>query len=56
MPDATPMRIPLALALDEGLAVLFRKLQAEPAPPALVALADRLETASNIASEGRVIR
>ena len=45
MPAATPIRLPLALALDEGLAVLFRKLQAEPAPLFLLDLVDRLEAA-----------
>jgi hypothetical protein len=43
MPDATPARLPLAQVLEEGLSVLFRTLQAEPAPAALVSLADRLE-------------
>jgi len=45
MPDATPTRLPRAMALDESLAVLFRRLQAEPPPRALVDLADRLEAA-----------
>jgi hypothetical protein len=59
MPDAMPTRLPLAAALDEGLAILFRRLQAEPAPRALVALADRLEAAHppiQVAWEGRAIR
>jgi hypothetical protein len=59
MPDATPARLPLSQALDEGLAVLFRQLQAEPAPLALVSLADQLEAAwlrgSQVAGEGRSI-
>jgi hypothetical protein len=59
MPDAAPARLPLAQAIDEGLAVLFSRLQAEPAPAALVSLADRLEAAwlegSQIAAEGRSI-
>ena len=58
MPDATPTRLPLATALDETLAILFRRLLAEPAPHALVALADRLEAAypqARAASEGRFI-
>ena len=59
MPDAAPARLPLTRALDEGLAALFGRLQAEPAPAALVSLADRLEAAwlrrSQIAEEARAI-
>jgi hypothetical protein len=46
MPDATPARLPLIHALDEGLAVMFRSLQSEPTPASLIRLADRLEDAS----------
>jgi hypothetical protein len=59
MPEAAPARLPLAQALDEGLAMLFARLQAEPAPAALVRLADRLEAewlrGSTVAAEGRSI-
>ncbi len=59
MPDAAPARLPLIQALDEGLAMLFGRFQAEPAPTALVSLADRLEAAwlrrSQIADEARAI-
>lgn len=58
MPDATPIRLPLCLALDEGLAILFRRLQAEPSPAALVDLVDRLEAAHAgdcVAAEDRAI-
>ncbi|MGZ3274092.1 MAG: hypothetical protein ACXU82_16685 [Caulobacteraceae bacterium] len=58
MPDATPARLPLEQALDEGLAALFRQLQAEPTPAALIHLADRLEAAcigSRLAGEARAI-
>lgn len=58
MPDATPARLPLTQALDEGLAALFRSLQSEPAPAALVKLADQLEDAwrrTRVAGESRVI-
>jgi hypothetical protein len=58
MPYSTPTGLPLAQALDEGLAILFRKLQAEPAPHALVALADALEAAypaAHVASEARTL-
>jgi hypothetical protein len=57
MPYATPTRLPLDTAIDEGLAILFRKLQAEPAPHALVALVDRLEAAypAALAPEERAI-
>ena len=59
MPYSTPIRLPLTRAIDEGLAILFRRLQAEPAPRALVDLADQLEAAypaMQAPSEGRVIR
>ena len=58
MPYSTPTGLPLAQALDEGLAILFRKLQAEPVPKELVKLADSLEAASRAmqAGEGRSIR
>ena len=46
MPDATPARLPLDQALDEGLAPMFRRLQAEPVPTSLIRLADRLNAAS----------
>ena len=58
MPYSTPTGLPLAQALDESLAVLFRKLQAEPAPLTLVDLADQLEAAyreTRIAAEERSI-
>jgi len=58
MPYATPTRLPLDKALDEGLAILFRKLQAEAAPHALIALADQLEAAypaTHVASESRTL-
>jgi hypothetical protein len=58
MPDATPARLPLSQALDEGLAVMFRSLQSEPAPISLISLADRLEDAwrhAQIAGEARAI-
>ena len=58
MPAATPARQSPAQALEEGLAALFRRLQAEPAPAALVALADQLETAwlqTQVAAEARAI-
>ncbi len=58
MPDAAPARLPLIHALDEGLAMLFGRFQAEPAPAALVSLADRLEAAwlrSRVADEARAI-
>lgn len=57
MPDATPTKLPLAMALDEALAVLFRRLHAEPPPRALVDLADRLEAhyRGHVAGEGRSI-
>jgi hypothetical protein len=45
MPRATPARRPPATTLDEGLADLFRRLAAEPAPAALIGLADELEAA-----------
>lgn len=59
MPDATPTRLPLCRALDEGLAILFRTLQAEPAPEVLVDLADQLEAAyasARVAAESPIIR
>jgi hypothetical protein len=58
MPDATPARLPLSDALDEGLAAMFRSLQSEPAPTFLVSLANRLEDACRgvqVAEEARVI-
>lgn len=58
MPYSTPTGLPLAQALDESLAVLFRKLQAEPAPQTLLDLADQLEAAyrqTRIAAEERSI-
>ena len=59
MPNAAPAPLPLIQALDEGLATLFGRLQAEPSPAALVSLADRLEAAwlrrSQIADEARAI-
>ena len=59
MPDAAPARLPLAQALDEGLAMLFARLQAEPPPASLISLADRLEAdwlrRSQIAGEARAI-
>lgn len=59
MPDAAPARLPLEQTLEEGLALLFCRLQAEPAPTSLIGLADRLEAAwrrrSAVAREGRAI-
>jgi hypothetical protein len=58
MPDATPARLPLDQALDEGLAAMFSSLQSEPAPAALISLADRLEDAwrrAKVAVEARAI-
>ncbi len=59
MPDSAPARLPLTQALDEGLAMMFGRWQAEPAPAALISLADRLEAAwlrrSHIADEARAI-
>jgi hypothetical protein len=54
MPSATPARLPLDRLLDE----MLRSLQAEPAPAALIGLADRLEDAwrgARIPGEGRAI-
>jgi hypothetical protein len=45
MPRPTPARPPPAKALDEGLADLFGWLLSEPAPAALIGLADQLEEA-----------
>lgn len=58
MPDAMPARLPLDQALDEGLAALFGRLQAEPVPASLIGLANRLEAASRkgrVPGEGRAI-
>jgi hypothetical protein len=58
MPDATPARLPLSQTLDEGLAMMFHSLQSEPAPTALIGLADRLEGAwlgGKVAGEARAI-
>jgi hypothetical protein len=58
MPAAKPVRHPPALALEEGLVALFRRLQSEPAPAALIALADQLEAAwaqTRVAAEARAI-
>jgi hypothetical protein len=59
MPNVTRPPLPLTRALDEGLATLFSRLQAEPAPASLVGLADRLEAAwlrrSTVADEARAI-
>ncbi len=58
MPDSAPVRLPPAAVLDEGLATLFRTLAAQPAPLALIALADQLEDAwspARIAEEARAI-
>jgi hypothetical protein len=60
MPDAKRARLPLTQDLEDGLAALFCRLQAEPAPASLVSLADRLEAVwrrrSQVAIEGRAIR
>ena len=56
MPDASPARLKPNQALDEMLAGLFHRLQAEPAPAALVALADELEAADQVRAESRAIR
>lgn len=53
MPDASPARLPLAQALDETLAAMFRRLQAEPASEALIDLADQLEDAWRRSRAGR---
>ena len=45
MPDAALVQLPPGQALDESLAALFRCLQAEPAPEALLSLVERLEAA-----------
>lgn len=45
MPDAARARLPLKQPFEEGLALMFCKLRAEPAPVSLVRLADRLEAA-----------
>ena len=58
MPDATPARLTLSQALDEGLAAMFRSLQSEPAPAALISVADQLEDAwgrGRVAVETRAI-
>ena len=58
MPDATPARLPLPQALDEGLAAMFLSLQSEPAPASLISLADQLEDAwrrTQVAGEARAI-
>ena len=58
MPAATPARLPLGLTLDEALATLFGRLQAEPAPASLLRLADQLEDdwrRARIAGETRAI-
>jgi len=58
MLNATPAPPPPAQALDEGLAAMFRRLQSEPAPAALISLADQLEDAwrrGRIAGEARAI-
>ena len=58
MPAATPARLPPAQALDEGLAAMFRSLQSEPAPIALISLANRLEETwrlGQVAGESRAI-
>jgi len=52
MPDSAPFRLPPPEALDEGLSILFRTLAAQPAPAALVALADQLEAAGRAAVQG----
>lgn len=52
MPDAVLARLPLEQALDESLAALYRRLQAEPAPEALLRLVERLETAYRGAKVG----
>lgn len=58
MPDSAPVRPPPAAALDKGLATLFRTLAAQPAPAALVAVADALEDArrrARIPEEARTV-
>ena len=52
MPDAVRTRLPPEQALDESLAALYRRLQAEPAPEALLRLVERLETAHRGAKVG----
>jgi hypothetical protein len=52
MPDAAPARLPPEQVLDESLAALYRRLEAEPAPEALLRLVERLETAYRGATVG----
>lgn len=57
MPYSAPARLDSEQALNEMLASLFRRLQAEPAPEGLIALIDQLEAAcqSRAGSEARSI-
>ncbi len=57
MPDAAPVRLPTEQALDELLAALYRRVEAEPAPEGLLWLVDRLEAASPspVAGEPRTL-
>jgi hypothetical protein len=58
MPNASRARRPLTRALDESLSTMFRRLEAEPAPAPLLALANRLEQAwrmAQVAGETRAI-
>ena len=55
MPDASAARLKPDQALEEMLASLFRQLQAEPAPQALIALVDELEAADQVRGEARAI-
>jgi hypothetical protein len=58
MLNTTRAALTLTQTLDEGLAALFVRLQAEPAPATLVSLADELEAAwvrTQVAAEARAI-
>ncbi len=58
MLNTTRAALTLTQTLDEGLAALFVRLQAEPAPATLVSLADELEAAwlrTLVAAEARAI-
>jgi hypothetical protein len=58
MPDAKPARLLPTAVLEEVLANLFDRLQAEPASDLLLSLVDDLETAhrgSRVAQEQRTI-
>ena len=56
MPDAVIARLPPKQALDESLGILYRRLQAEPPPEALLELVERLEAAYRGAQVGAETR